>query len=260
MSPSWSNDSKRLIFASEQNGDGDVVVASITGNQRNTLWTLPSDDTTPSFSPNGQKIAFSSNRDGNYEIYVSNANGNAPQRITHDPARDTSPAWYPDGSRIVFMSSRGGAEFDLYRMNADGSNVEALTTGGSHWFPQVSPDGANIAFHKVRDVYVMNAQSRIARRVTYEPSNGMHPSWAPDGRQLAFMSWRNGRTEIFTSKADGSDQQLLVSMPSGDAVDPSWSPNGRHIAFVHVTGKPPSERRAVYIVDVETKRLTRISR
>jgi TolB protein len=62
----------------------------------------------------------------------------------------------------------------------------------------------------------------------------MYPSWAPDGRRLAFMSWRNGKTEIFTMKADGSEQTRLVSMERGDAVDPRWSPDGSTIAFVHL--------------------------
>jgi TolB protein len=118
----------------------------------------------------------------------------------------------------------------------------------------------NIAFHKVRDVYVLNLRTKTQRRLTYEPMNGMHPTWSPDGKQIAFMSWRNGRTEIFTAKSDGTEQQLLVSMPSGDAIDPSWSPDARYIAFVHVTGKPPDEQRVVYTVDVHTKRITRISR
>jgi Tol biopolymer transport system component len=48
------------------------------------------------------------------------------------------------------------------------------------------------------------------------------------------MSWRNGKTEIFTMNADGSDQTRLVSMDAGDAVDPRWSPDGSQIAFVHL--------------------------
>jgi len=59
---------------------------------------------------------------------------------------------------------------------------------------------------------------------------------------------------------------VLVSMPTGDAVDPRWSPNGEYIAFVHVPSggvadaQDSGQPRIVYIVDVRTKRLTRLSR
>jgi Tol biopolymer transport system component len=55
-------------------------------------------------------------------------------------------------------------------------------------------------------------------------------------------------------------------MPSGDAVDPRWSPNGEYIAFVHVpsgglTGTQDStHQRIIYLVELATKRLTRLSR
>ena len=80
------------------------------------------------------------------------------------------------------------------------------------------------------------------------------------------MSWRNGRTEIFTANADGANQVLLITMPSGDAVDPRWSPDGKYIAFVHVpsggieAAQDAAQERIVYVHEIETKRLTRVSR
>ena len=264
--PSWSPDSKQIVFYAEQNGKADIWVTDLSGRNRQYLTNTASDEGAPAYSPDGKLIAFDTDRDGNFEIYVMNADGNAPRRLTNHPGRDLAPAWSPDGRHIVFMSTRDNPEFDIYSLDIDSGNIERLTNGSSNWFPQFSPDGSQIALHIMRDVHVYSMKTRTLRRVTYEPLNGMYPTWSSDGSQIAFMSWRNGRTEIFTAKASGTDQQLLVSMPTGDAVDPRWSPNGEYIAFVHVPRggvgekQDASQERTIYVVDVKTKRLTRLSR
>jgi Tol biopolymer transport system component len=80
----------------------------------------------------------------------------------------------------------------------------------------------------------MPAAGGEAKRLTSDPENGMHPSWSPDGKRIAFMSWRTGRTELFTMNADGSDQKKLLTLDKGGAIDPRWSPDGSRIAFVHL--------------------------
>jgi Tol biopolymer transport system component len=150
-------------------------------------------------------------------------------------------------------------------MNADGTGVEQITTTGSSWFPQFSPDGKTIALHVHRDVHVLDLATKTMRRLTTDPLNGMYPTWSKDGR-LAFMTWRNGRTEIFTMAPDGSDQALLMSMPTGGAIDPRFTKEGDHLAFVHVPEatpdqpQSPDQARVIYVIDMETRKVRRLSR
>jgi TolB protein len=264
--PNWSPDSRRVLFYSERGGKADLFIADRSGANRRQLTNTPADEGAPAMSPDGQWIAFDTDRDRNFEIYVMRTDGTGWRRLTTHPARDVAPAWSPDGRHIVFMSARDNPEFDVHRMDADGANVTPLTRGSSNWFPQYSPDGARLALHVMRDVHVLDVGTGATQRLTEDPLNGMHPTWSPDGRRIAFMSWRNGRTEIFTANADGSNQQPLVSMPHGDAVDPRWSPDGQFIAFVHVpsggvTGaQDAAQERIVYVYEIATKAMTRVSR
>lgn len=267
-SPNWSPDGQRVIFASEIDGRTDLHEANRSGGNRRQVTHTAADEGGAAYSPDGQWIAFHSDRDGNFEIYLVRADDTATRRLTNDPAVDQAPAWSRDGRHLVFMSNRGrtDAAFDVYRMTVDGADVERLTSGGANSFPQYSPDGGQLALQIGRDVHIMSLSTRGLRRLTHEPSDGMHPSWSPDGLRMAFTSSRNGRGEIFTARADGTDPEVVVTMPNGDAVDPRWSPDGRFIAFVHVPagGLTPaqqsSQQRIVYVVELSTGRLSRISR
>jgi TolB protein len=57
------------------------------------------------------------------------------------------------------------------------------------------------------------------------------PAWSPDGRKLAFVSRRDGNSEIYVMNADGSDQENLTRQSASDS-DPNWSRDGRRIVFV----------------------------
>jgi Tol biopolymer transport system component len=68
-------------------------------------------------------------------------------------------------------------------------------------------------------------------RSTPTPLDVQTPAWSPDGRELAFVSRRDGNFEIYVINADGSGQENLTQHPARDS-HPSWSRDGRKLAFV----------------------------
>jgi len=266
--PSWSPDGKQIAFYSERDDKpADLFVMNADGTGVRRLTDTPAAEGYPSWSPDGKQIAFEADApDGNFDVYVMNADGTNTRRLTTDPHRDVAPAWSPDGTRIAFMSDRVNPEFDIFLMDADGTHVTAVTHGGTNWFPQFSPDGTLLAIHEGRDVHVVDLLTNTITRLTTDPANGMYPTWSPDGRRIAFMSWRDGRTELFTMDADGSHQTKLVSMPVGSALDPRWSPDGSRIVFVNAPETTPDAtgtetmERVIYTVDLATGQITRLSR
>nr|MBI9046201.1 PD40 domain-containing protein [Anaerolineaceae bacterium] len=57
------------------------------------------------------------------------------------------------------------------------------------------------------------------------------PAWSPDGKEIAFISSRNGAPQIFLLPVDGGEAQSLTDMKQGVASAPVWSPDGKWIAF-----------------------------
>lgn len=155
-------------------------------------------------------------------------------RLTTFPGEHLNPQWSPDGKKIAFRSDRDG-KFQIYVMNADGSNLTRLTTTpGDNMVPNWSPDGTQLAFHSNRDgnweIYVMDADGSNQRRLAANPAEDSHPVWSPDGRRLAFHSNRDGDYDVYVMNADGTGVTALTRNQADDAWA-AWSPDGRQIAF-----------------------------
>jgi TolB protein len=264
--PNWSPDGQRIVFMAEiGTGKGDIYIMNRDGSGRRRLTDHPANDSTPAMSPDGRSIAFESDRDGTPDIYVMDADGGNVRRLTSDPARDLSPAWSPDGQRIAFTSDRHErAAADVYLMRADGSAIERVTSDRSNWAPQFSPDGSRLAVQIDRDSWIFDLSTGEKRRLTFEPQNGMNPTWSSDGQRVAFVTTRNGKAEIFVASADGGAAEPLVSMPEGSVIDPRWSPTGTHVAFVLIPeGAGPEDQAsapAIYTIEIASQKITRVSR
>jgi TolB protein len=79
----------------------------------------------------------------------------------------------------------------------------------------------------------MKADGSGTRKLTDDPANDESPQWSPDGKTIAFVSERDGSSEIFVMNPDGSGQKALTTAAK-DSI-PKWSPDSRRLAFIRVT-------------------------
>lgn len=83
----------------------------------------------------------------------------------------------------------------------------------------------------------------------------MSPNWSPDGQQLAYVSFKNGRPEIFVQNIFNREIQTLASFKGLNSA-PVWSPDGKRLALTLSKDGNPE----IYVMELATKRLTRITR
>lgn len=161
---------------------------------------------------------------------------------------DASPRWSPDGTKIAFKSTRGGnGKWQIYVMNADGSNVTRLTDSSANDHdPFWMPDGKSVAISSDRDsredIYrVWLADRRVERLTRHTVGRAIMPNVSPDGRYLAYAAQTLQRLQFWEFQIHVLDLQtgkIRALDQSGGTCWPSFSPDGRLIANVSLAKEP----------------------
>jgi len=134
---------------------------------------------------------------------------------------------------------------------------------------QLSPDGERLLFVvaepakgelRPRHIWIYQKRSHVVRQFTFSGKSESAPRWSPDGKQVAFLSNRDGDDEqIYLMRADGGEGRA-VTKGKRSVQNFEWSPNGRQIAFLAPEAKSEAEEKKAkdrddaHIVDQEDKR------
>ncbi len=82
----------------------------------------------------------------------------------------------------------------------------------------------------------------------------LSPSWSPDGKQVAYVSFESRRPAIYTQNITSRQRQKLASFKGLNGA-PSWSPDGRRMALTLSRDGNPE----IYLMDLATQALTRLT-
>ncbi|MDQ4090031.1 MAG: hypothetical protein M3163_06985 [Actinomycetota bacterium] len=206
----------------------------------------PGSDGRPRWRSDGRKIAFESNRAGGSNIFIADADGSNVQQLTFS-GNASSPAWHPDGSQLVFQRSFPNLNFEIYKINVDGTGETVLaSTPTEDSLPFWSPDGTQIVFSSRRlegntqppDIYTMDSFGNNVTNITNLPAiEDSWPNYSPDGTQIVFHSRRDDPAgeEIYRMPVTGGPAVRLTNNtgPVQGSFDifPAWSPDGNRIVW-----------------------------
>ena len=221
----WSPDGRSLAYTSYRRGPPNIFIANIFDGTSVELTKNASQNWLPVFSPDGTRLAFSSTRDGNAEIYVMNKDGSNARRLTTNPAADLTPTWSPTGTQIAFTSDRNGSP-QIWVMDADGLSPRRVSPDAYADRPTWSPAPYNEIAYAARtgpghDIKVLEMATGTVRQLTFGEGTNESPSFAGNGRHLAFSSTRAGNSQIFTMARDGRDTRQITRV--GQNWQPDWS-------------------------------------
>ncbi|MGE0359595.1 MAG: protein kinase [Vicinamibacterales bacterium] len=242
-SPSWSNDGRRVFYASNRGGVMDLwqQVVGADGAPIGDPVALTSglDVRSAAFSPDGSRLAYSAGGriTGLWRLPIlvdRPATWSDATQVISEPSYIEYVDVSPDGRQLAVSSNRRGNQ-DLWLLPAGGGEMTPLTTDPTpDWNPRWSPDGRQIAFYAYRsgnrDIWVMPAQGGPARQLTFDPAFDWYPSWSPDdGREINFVSQRDGGAAIWAVAVAGGEPHRIAA---GGNQAAEWSPDGKWLAFV----------------------------
>jgi len=100
----------------------------------------------------------------------------------------------------------------------------------------LSPDGTRVAVSvgpwDRSEIWVKELDEGSALRLTHHPGTNYRPAWSPDGREVAFISDRDGRLAVYAVLVAGiAEPRLLVALDGEDIDEVAWSPDGDWIVY-----------------------------
>lgn len=233
----------------------------------------------PSWAMNGTKIVFTarpaSEPPGSEEnVYIMDADGSNERQLTSNSWRNGQPKGSPDGRSVTFSSfAPEYPRIGLFRLDVETLLVENLSgrtlgQGTLDGDPRYSDDGEQIVFassyspggSQPTQIYVMNADGSGRRQLTHDRYFNTDPALSPDGRLLAYSSYRGdvrptdgeenpdfafplSDWHLIVLDMTTGDERVLTkgrdcarAFPNCDSTDgpawvPHWTPDGKHIGY-----------------------------
>ena len=217
----------------------------------------------PLLSPDGKKLVYATRYEMGTGLRVRNLDTGEERwlinPVTRDDqesraTRDTMPgyAFMPDGKSLLMTIGGKIQRVDFETGKATvipfSAKVEADIAPRLHFdyrvdesptvrarlirWPALSPDGKRVAFSSLNKLWIADLPNGKPRRLTNSDVGEFMPTWSPDGRHIAYVTWSAQGGQIYRVAADGNAQPEMLSRHAAYYSEPAYSPDGSKIMFI----------------------------
>lgn len=262
----WSNDGKWLAYNAKDSANGSyhIHLLSLVTLESKQVTFSPEHtwgDYQPSFSNNGETLAFTQARSESLsDIFLLNLQNQELEQLTFHGANIFSHDWHDGGQSIIYSLNTNGRN-EIWQIDQANKNIVKLTGGDGFSSPRISGDKLVVEqWTSITDIWKLDLGEDTtawkAESFIQSTAWDAHPSFSPDGTQLAFASNRSGSYEIWLSDRTGKEIQKLTNLKQGFCGTPHWSPDGKILVFDWRT----QGQSDIYLIDLATGELKQVTK
>ncbi len=273
-SPAWSPDGQHIAYVSDGDGQPRLYVMDADGHDKRIVTTALLAFGSTAWLPDGNRILFRSRVLGSPKAALYNRETGESYLLNVTGASDSPVLSSPDSRWLIYVSYRDGNP-RLYMVNPDCNDQPKgcryneqilLQSGYVRWPPTWSPDGRHLVFTGITrsdtELYAVEVNCTDAptdcidkvTQLTDNQADDFAPAWSPDGKTIAFLSDRDGKTSIYLMDSEtGLAHRLSEDGFKSNAL--YWSSDSRQILLESEDGNQSD----IYLVDVLTGNTSRIA-
>jgi Tol biopolymer transport system component len=248
--PTWSPDDREIAFASTRESGQSIWAVSVADLAQRKVTTVGGARLdAPSWSSNGQMV-YHATASGQSRYEVSGAAITGTENVFAFRASWASPTeffYVSDGkihSRTLGAATARTVEFtatlqvthpQYTRRVRDFTSAKPRKALGIVR-PMLSPDGSQIAFAAVGDIYVVPATGGKPVNLTNDSALDTDPAWSPDGASLVYSSDKtSAQLQLWIRDMKSGQARQVTNLPT-QPQGASFSPDGTRIVFFNVDG------------------------